>query len=120
MPPEPREPEAAIIQPTQNRRGSLVRNFLSDEGADGDRQLPGCAGLRGGDGMRPARCAKRAFALQSGQDHSGLGSVSSDRILPSLSPGINATIHPCYWSCHSWVLDEFWAADLAAHPQRVP
>lgn len=55
----------------------------------------------------------RAFAPKSGQDHLGLGSVSSDRILPSLSPGINVlTIHPRYWSFYSWVLDDFWAADL--------
>jgi hypothetical protein len=54
----------------------------------------------------------RAFAPKSGQDHLGLGSVSSDRILPSLSPGINVlTIHPRYWSFYSWVLDDFWAAD---------
>ncbi|TVY98989.1 hypothetical protein EAS64_42545 [Trebonia kvetii] len=39
--------------------------------------------------------------------------MSSDRILPSLSPGINVlTIHPRYWSFYSWVLDDFWAADL--------
>ncbi len=55
----------------------------------------------------------RAFAPMSGQDHLGLGSVSSDRILPSLSPGINVlTIHPRYWSFYSWVLDDFWATDL--------
>jgi hypothetical protein len=55
----------------------------------------------------------RAFAPKSGQDHLGLGSVSSDRILPALSPGINVlTIHPRYWSFYSWVLDDFWATDL--------
>jgi hypothetical protein len=55
----------------------------------------------------------RAFAPRSGQDHLGLGSVCSDRILPALSPGINVlTIHPRYWSFYSWVLDGFWAADL--------
>lgn len=55
----------------------------------------------------------RAFAPKSGQDHLGLGSVSSDRILPVLSPGINVlTVHPRYWSFYSWVLDDFWAADL--------
>ena len=55
----------------------------------------------------------RAFAPIKGQDHLGLGSVSSDRILPSLSPGINVlTIHPRYWSFYSWVLDDFWTADL--------
>ncbi|MEU4394356.1 hypothetical protein [Kribbella sp. NPDC023855] len=55
----------------------------------------------------------RAFTPKSGQDHLGLGSVSSDRILPTLSPGINVlTIHPRYWSFYSWILDDFWAADL--------
>lgn len=55
----------------------------------------------------------RAFAPKSGQDHLGLGSVSSDRILPSLSPGINVlTIHPRYWSFYSWVLDDFWSYAL--------
>jgi len=40
--------------------------------------------------------------------------VSSDRILPALSPGINVlTIHPRYWSFYSWVLDDFWSADLS-------
>lgn len=57
--------------------------------------------------------AARAFAPKSGQDHLGLGSVSSDRILPALSPGINVlTVHPRYWSFYSWVLDDFWSADL--------
>jgi hypothetical protein len=54
----------------------------------------------------------RAFTPKSGQDHLGLGSVSSDRILPTLSPGINVlTIHPRYWSFYSWILDDFWATD---------
>ncbi len=54
--------------------------------------------------------AARAFDRAGGQDHLGLGSVSSDRILPSLSPGINVlTIHPRYWSVYAWILDEFWA-----------
>jgi hypothetical protein len=55
----------------------------------------------------------RAYAPKSGQDHLGLGSVSSDQILPILSLGINVlTIHPRYWSFYSWVLDDFWTADL--------
>lgn len=55
----------------------------------------------------------RAYPPKSGQDHLGLGSVSSDRLLPALSPGINVlTIHPRYWSFYSWVLDDFWAAEL--------
>lgn len=44
-----------------------------------------------------------------GRDHLGLGSVSSDQILPSLSPGINVlTIHPRYHSFYTFLLDEFW------------
>lgn len=55
----------------------------------------------------------RAYPPKSGQDHLGLGSVSSDRLLPALSPGINVlTIHPRYWSFYAWVLDDFWLADL--------
>lgn len=55
----------------------------------------------------------RAYPPKSGQDHLGLGSVSSDRLLPALSPGVNVlTIHPRYWSFYAWVLDDFWAADV--------
>jgi hypothetical protein len=55
----------------------------------------------------------RAYAPTKGQDHLGLGSVSSDQILPALAPGINVlTIHPRYWSFYAWVLDSFWAAEL--------
>lgn len=57
--------------------------------------------------------AAQAFPPRAGQDHLGLGSVSSDRILARLSPGINVlTIHPRYWSFYAFVLDEFWAQDL--------
>jgi hypothetical protein len=59
------------------------------------------------------RWTTKAFPPSRGQDHLGLGSVSSDRILTWLSPGINVlTIHPRYWSFYAFVLDEFWAADL--------
>ena len=55
----------------------------------------------------------RAFPPKSGQDHLGLGSVSSDQILPALSPGINVlTIHPRYWSFYAFVLDDFWNREL--------
>ena len=48
-----------------------------------------------------------------GQDHLGLGSVVTDRILPRLSPGINVlTIHPRYWSFYAFVLSEFWKRDF--------
>jgi hypothetical protein len=47
-----------------------------------------------------------------GRDHLGLGSVSSDQILPRLSPGINAlTFHPRYHSFYAFLLDEFWRRD---------
>jgi hypothetical protein len=46
-------------------------------------------------------------------DHLGLASVSQDRILPMLSPGVNVlTIHPRYWSVYCWLLTEFWERDL--------
>lgn len=46
-------------------------------------------------------------------DHLGLASVSQDRILPVLSPGVNVqTVHPRYWSVYSWFLTEFWEQDL--------
>jgi hypothetical protein len=57
--------------------------------------------------------AARAYERRRGQDHLGLGSVSSDRILPALSPGINVlTIHPRYWSLYAYLLDEFWNTRL--------
>lgn len=55
----------------------------------------------------------RMFAAKVGRDHLGLGSVSSDQILPSLSPGINVlTIHPRYFSFYAFLLDEYWQRDL--------
>ena len=56
---------------------------------------------------------ERMFVPGGGQDHLGLGSVVTDRILPRLAPGINVlTIHPRYWSFYAFVLDEFWRRDL--------
>lgn len=53
------------------------------------------------------------YPQRGGQDHLGLGSVVTDRILPRLSPGINVlTIHPRYWSFYAFVLSEFWERDL--------
>jgi len=47
-----------------------------------------------------------------GRDHLGLGSVSSDQILPSLVPGINVlTVHPRYHSFYVFLLDEFWRSE---------
>lgn len=53
------------------------------------------------------------FLPSPGEDHLGLGSVSSDQILPRLSPTINvATVHPRYHSFHAFLVDEFWRRDL--------
>lgn len=47
-----------------------------------------------------------------GRDHLGLGSVSSDQILPSVSPSINVlTHHPRYHSFYVFLLDEYWQRD---------
>jgi len=54
----------------------------------------------------------KMYPNKSGRDHLGLGSVSSDQILPSLSPGINVlTLHPRYHSFYVFLLDEFWRRD---------
>ena len=56
---------------------------------------------------------ERMYPPGGGQDHLGLGSVVTDRILPRLSPGINVlTIHPRYWSFYAFVLSEYWRRDL--------
>lgn len=56
---------------------------------------------------------ERMYPGKVGRDHLGLGSVSSDQILPSLSPGINVlTMHPRYFSFYIFLLDEFWQRDL--------
>ena len=58
--------------------------------------------------------AEKMYKSGGGQDHLGLGSVVTDRILPRLSPGINVlTIHPRYWSFYAFVLDEFWKRDFS-------
>lgn len=55
----------------------------------------------------------RMYPPTGGQDHLGVGSVSSDRILPTLSPSINVlTVHPRYHSFYVFLLDEFWRRDL--------
>ena len=56
----------------------------------------------------------KMYAGKTGRDHLGLGSVSSDQILPSLSPGINVlTFHPRYHSFYVFLLYEFWQRDIA-------
>lgn len=56
---------------------------------------------------------EKMYKPGGGQDHLGVGSVVTDRILPRLSPGINVlTIHPRYWSFYAFVLSEFWKRDL--------
>jgi hypothetical protein len=55
----------------------------------------------------------RMYAPKTGRDHLGLGSVSSDQILPALVPGINVlTIHPRYHSFYTFLLDEYWRRDI--------
>ena len=62
--------------------------------------------------LRP-QWTEKLYRPSGGQDHLGLGSVSSDRILPKLVPGINVlTFHPRYWSFYAFLLDEFWRRDL--------
>ena len=62
---------------------------------------------------------QQLYTLKGGLDHLGLASVIQDRILPSLSPGINVlTVHPRYWSFYTFVVDEFWRRDLPRTPQR--
>jgi hypothetical protein len=54
----------------------------------------------------------KMYAGSVGRDHLGLGSVSSDQILPTLSPAINVlTDHPRYHSFYTFLLDEFWMRD---------
>ena len=51
----------------------------------------------------------------------GLGSVSPDQILPTLSPGINVlTTHPCYFSFYVSLLDEYWQRDLPRSATAFP
>lgn len=57
--------------------------------------------------IQPQWIAKM-YPSKTGLDHLGLGSVSSDQILPTLSPAINVlTIHPRYYSFYTFLLDEF-------------
>lgn len=98
--------------------------------------------------IRPQWIA-RMYAGSVGRDHLGLGSVASDQILPTLSPGINVlTQRPRYYSFYTFLLDEFirrgrpasraaWVAffrprefifalgahlrgHIAAHPEHAP
>ena len=63
-------------------------------------------------GVRP-QWTEKLYPPSQGQDHLGLGSVSSDQVLPKLSPGIVVqTVHPRYWSFYTFLLDEFWQRDL--------
>ena len=55
---------------------------------------------------------ERLYPARGGQDHLGVGSVVTDRMLPTLAPGINVlTRHPRYWSFYAFVIDEFWNSD---------
>jgi hypothetical protein len=58
--------------------------------------------------VQPQWIAKM-YGGSTGLDHLGLGSVSSNEILPTLAPGINVqTNHPRYHSFYTFLLDEFW------------
>ena len=60
-----------------------------------------------------AQWTEKLYPPAGGQDHLGLASVSSDRVLPKLSGGILVlTIHPRYVSFYTFLLDEFWRRDL--------
>ena len=62
---------------------------------------------------------QKMYPAGGGQDHLGLGSVVTDRVLPRLSPGINVlTIHPRYWSFYAFVLSEFWRRDLLSRVRK--
>jgi hypothetical protein len=51
----------------------------------------------------------RMYPGKVGRDHLGLQTVSQDKILRELSPGINVlTVHPRYYSFYTFLLDEFW------------
>ena len=53
------------------------------------------------------------YGATGGEDHLGLASVSSDQILPMLSPTVNVlTVHPRYHSFYAFLLDEFWRRDI--------
>ena len=54
-----------------------------------------------------------------GEDHLGLASVSSDQILPTLSPTVNVlTLHPRYHSFYVFLLDEFCRRDRPHTPRE--
>ena len=60
------------------------------------------------------------YAGKSGRDHLGLGSVSADQILPTLSPSINVlTFHPRYHSFYVFLLDEYWQRERPTKPEKL-
>lgn len=76
-----------------------------------DSPLRGVAMHVGQLGVVP-HWTERLYPPTGGQDHLGLGSVITDRILPALSPYVVVlTIHPRYWSFYTWLLWEFWQTD---------
>lgn len=65
------------------------------------------------------RWTARLYRPTGGQDHLGVASVATDRILPRLSPGVNVlTYHPRYWSFYTWLLWEFWRDDERVRDRR--
>lgn len=64
------------------------------------------------DAIASPQWIAQMYPPKTGRDHLGLGSVSSDQILPSLVPGINVlTIHPRYHSLYVFLLDEYWRSE---------
>ncbi len=59
------------------------------------------------------RWIAKMYPGKTGRDHLGLGSVSSDQILPTLMPSVNVlTFHPRYHSFYMFLLDEYWQREL--------
>ncbi len=85
---------------------------LSDE-LIGPMPTGGAARAMTDAAVASAQWTERLYPPAGGQDQLGLSSVSSDRILPKLSPGIIVqTVHPRYVSFYTFLLDEFWRRDL--------
>lgn len=63
------------------------------------------------DEVKPQWIAKM-YKGKPGLDHLGLGSVTSDQILPTLSPSINVlNFHPRYYSFYTFLVYEYWQTE---------
>lgn len=85
-----------------------------------DHDLEGVeSGMSGGRMTAVPQWTERVVRPVTGQDHLGVGSVVTDRILPSLSPGINVlTPHPRYWSFYAFVVHQYWKRSQGASSRR--